>query len=189
VATNDLNAKGRILKAIMELLQETENLEDITVRDIALRAQVGVGSINYHFRSKDNLMNEAVGQLIGDQASGWYQSHESTGIDPVERLKMLLKDTSNIAFRYPKLSRIAISHSLLEGHMEPALLILPLLREIFGDAKDEVEIRQFAFQLIVSTQVMFLRAEEFRLYMGVNIFDQNQRDKYTEILVDNLVNQ
>lgn len=185
---DNLNAKERILRAAMALLEETDNVEDITVRDIADRANVGIGSINYHFRSKDFLLNEAVGQLMGDQAARWHQSVDDQDPDAVERLKMLLKDTANVAFRYPKLSHIAISHALLQGNMEPVQLILPLLREIIGKSKDEVEIRLIAFQLITVTQVTFLRADAFRLYSGVNIFDEKQRNNMVDLLVDRAVN-
>jgi AcrR family transcriptional regulator len=189
MAANDTQAKQRILTATMGLLQEMENVEDITVRQLAERAQVGIGSINYHFRSKDVLLNEAVGQLMGDQAARWYQTMNGSDMGAAERLKMLLKDTASIAFRYPKLSRISISHAMLQGNMEPEQLILPLLRAIFGKSKDELEIRLIAFQLIIATQMIFLRADAFRLYAGVNIFDEEQRNNMIELLVDNLVDQ
>ena len=184
MSDNPLNAKERILQAAIELLAE---FETITVRQIAERAEVGIGSINYHFQSKDNLLNEAVGRMMGDQAARWYEPLEEAEGDPVNRLKMLLKDTSNIAFRHAKLSRIAISHALLQGNMEPAQLILPILRDIYGNTKDERELRLIAFQLITTTQVIFLRASAFRLYAGINVFDEKQRNESIETLVDNLI--
>lgn len=181
------NAKERILGATVEILAETDEVDSITVRQIADRAEVGIGSINYHYRSKENLLNEAVVSLMGDQAAVWYEPQEEAGIDPVERLKMLLKDTADIAFRYPKLSRITITHALLHGSMEPAQLILPILRDIFGRSKDEKELRLIAFQLITTTQAIFLRASEFRLYSGVNIFDDFQRKETIDFLVDSII--
>jgi AcrR family transcriptional regulator len=183
----DLEAKERILQTTMEILNEVENVDTITMRKIAERAQVGIGLINYHFQSKDNLMNEAVGRLMGDQAARWYKPYDEAEVDSVSRLKMLLIDTANIAFRYEKLSRITVSHALLQGNMEPAQLILPILRDIFGGSKDETELRLIAFQLITTMQVIFLRAPAFRLYSGIDIFNEEQRSKSIEIIVENIL--
>lgn len=183
----ELGAKERILQTTMALIGEVEQVETITTRQIADRAQVGIGSINYHFQSKDNLLNEAVGQLMGDQASKWYESYDQDQVDPVSRLKMLLIDTANVAFQHEKLSRITISNALLEGNMEPAQLILPILRDIFSGSKEEVELRLIAFQLITAMQVMFLRAAAFRLYSGIDIYDEEQRNRAIEIIVNNAI--
>ena len=187
MSNEGLEAKERILQTTMAMINEVEDVETITMRQIAERAQVGIGSINYHYQSKDNLLNEAVGRLMGDQASRWYAPYDKDEIDPVNRLKMLLIDTANVAFRHEKLSRIAVSHALLEGQMEPAQLILPILRDIYGGSKDEDELRLIAFQLITSTQVMFLRAPAFRLYSGIDIYEEKQRNRSIEIIVENVM--
>ena len=181
----DLEAKERILQTTMEMLNEVEDVDTITMRQIAERAQVGIGLINYHYQSKDNLFNEAVGRLMGDQAAKWYEPFDREQVDPVSRLKMLLIETANIAFRYEKLSHITVSHALLHGNMEPAQLILPLLRDIFGGSKDETEIRLIAFHLITTMQVIFLRASAFRLYSGIDIYDEVQRNRSIETIVEN----
>jgi AcrR family transcriptional regulator len=183
----DLEAKERILQRTMEMLNEVEDVDTITMRQIAERAQVGIGLINYHYQSKDNLFNEAVGRLMGDQAARWYEPFDREEVDPVSRLKMLLIETANIAFRYEKLSHITVSHALLHGNMEPAQLILPLLRDIFGGSKDETELRLIAFQLITTMQVIFLRASAFRLYSGIDIYDEVQRNRSIETIVANII--
>jgi AcrR family transcriptional regulator len=175
------------MQAVIDLLTEINDSETITVRQIADRAGVGIGSINYHFQSKENLLNEAVSKMIGDQAARWYEPLNETAGDPVERLKMLLIETANTAYRYEKISRIAISHALLKGGMEPAQLILPILREIHGKKKEESELRLIAFQLITASQVLFLRDSAFHLYSGINIFDELQRKYAIEKLVENLI--
>jgi AcrR family transcriptional regulator len=182
-----LEAKERILQRTMEMLNGVEDVDTITMRQIAERAQVGIGLINYHFQSKDNLFNEAVGRLMGDQAARWYEPFDREEVDPVSRLKMLLIETANIAFRYEKLSHITVSHALLQGNMEPAQLILPLLRDIFGGTKDETELRLIAFQLITTMQVIFLRASAFRLYSGIDIYDEVQRNRSIETIVANII--
>jgi len=70
---NDFETKERLIQTTIDLLEDVDEVNDITVRQIAERAGVGIGSINYHFQSKDNLLNEAVMQVVGDVAASWYQ--------------------------------------------------------------------------------------------------------------------
>ena len=63
-----MTAKDRIFQAAVDLLNEETNPDDITVRRIAERAGVGIGAVNYHFQSKDNLLNQAVGALMQAEA-------------------------------------------------------------------------------------------------------------------------
>jgi len=76
---------------------------------------------------------------------------------------------------------------LLQSDFDVASLIIPLLREIFGDRKSETELRMISFQQVVSTQVAFMRADAFHRYSGVDVFDDMQRGAAIDILVDNLI--
>ncbi|NLI70528.1 MAG: TetR family transcriptional regulator [Firmicutes bacterium] len=51
------NTKSRIIAAAIEMMGREGNI-NATVRDIAGRADVNLASINYYFRSKDNLQSE-----------------------------------------------------------------------------------------------------------------------------------
>ena len=64
-----VETKEHILNAAVKLIQEGREPADITVRDIAAEADVQVGMINYYFRTKDELMYQAVGVLRYEMAS------------------------------------------------------------------------------------------------------------------------
>jgi AcrR family transcriptional regulator len=185
----DLGPKERILHATIAMLNEEDDLSKITVRRIADWAGVGIGLINYHFQTKENLLNEAVGMIMGQEAARWLGAAEFGETDPVTRLKMLLKETSRIALRYPMLSEIAISHALLRGNMDVEQMVLPMFRQIFGEGATELRVRLAAFQLIASAQVAFLRSREFRTYVGIDLFNDRQRDEALDLLVDNLIGE
>jgi AcrR family transcriptional regulator len=185
----DLETKERLIQVTIELLDQVDDVNDITVRQIAERAEVGIGSINYHFQSKDNLLNEAVMRVVGDVAASWYQPFQHQEVDPVTRLRQLFKESSKIVALYPKLSQVSVSHALLQSDFDVASLIIPLLREIFGERKTETELRLISFQLVVSTQVAYMRADAFRRYSGIDVFDDMEREAVIDILVDNLINK
>jgi AcrR family transcriptional regulator len=51
------DTKSRIITVAVEIIGKEGNF-NVTVRDIARRAEVNLASINYHYRSKDNLLHE-----------------------------------------------------------------------------------------------------------------------------------
>ena len=52
----DLDAKTKIIHATKDFLDQGVDPDKITVRKIAEQAGVGVGLINYHFQTRDNLL-------------------------------------------------------------------------------------------------------------------------------------
>ena len=57
---NDDSTKKRILEAAERLLENGGGLEAMTVRAIAKEADVPLASINYHFGSKETLIDQIV---------------------------------------------------------------------------------------------------------------------------------
>lgn len=51
------DTRTRIIEAAADIIGKERNL-NLTIRDIAGRAGVNIASINYYFRSKDNLIDE-----------------------------------------------------------------------------------------------------------------------------------
>lgn len=183
----DLETKERLLGAAVELLGEKKEPSKITSRSIAERAGVSLGSINYHFKSKDNLLNEAVGRMTYGIAESWLRPVKGFEDDPVGALKMLLKETSRTMVSHAHLSKITVANILKQGNFDVPLVILPLLRAIYREQKDEQELRLIAFQLVIPMQVAFMHDRAFLLYAGYNLYDDQQRDKMIEKQVDNLI--
>jgi AcrR family transcriptional regulator len=188
MADSGPDPKTRILQATIDLLNEQADPVRMTVRQIAERAAVGIGLINYHFQSKDNLLNEAVSAIMLKEASRWFEAAADTSVDPVVRLKQLLMQTSGIGARYPQLLEVMVGYELQHGDFNVPLLIVPLLREIFGTAHTEMQIRMMALQIVLPLQVVSLRADLFRMYAGLDILNEQQRNQAIELMIDNIVN-
>ena len=66
------DVKQAIIEATLQLINERgSNLADITIRDICQEAGVGVGLINYHFQSKENLITNCVQKMIEQTVSSF----------------------------------------------------------------------------------------------------------------------
>ncbi len=190
----ELHPKERILQATIDLLNETPEPDTITIRDIAGRAEVGVGLINYHFGSKDALLDEAIGTLMREAAGLDAVSPSGAGAlavgaeaDPMERIRAVLKQTTRVGLRYPRLARLLARHALLGGDYGAERSLLPTLREHYGAALSEPEIRITAIQIVAPLQAMAVRAEDVEVFAGLDVLDEAVMDQVIDRLVDNIL--
>ena len=76
---NKTDAKDKIIKAFLDLISEKGNAK-VTVREISKRADVNLASINYHFRTTQNLFNE-VENYFTDKIFQINKIFEDSGLD------------------------------------------------------------------------------------------------------------
>lgn len=182
------DAKSRIINATLNLIEETETIDKITVRQVAERANVGVGLINYHFDSKNGLLSTAIAELMAKMATGFLTSDHSSALPPLGKLKNMVKELFSFAEKHEKLITFTITQNLVQGEMKTPLFLVPVLQEVFGNQKDQMELRIIALQILLPIQVASINPEEFRLYTGIDLYDEKQRNQYIDALIDNLVN-
>lgn len=177
--------KKALMDATIALLHETQDASSLTVRQIADKAQTNIAMINYYFTTKDELVNQAIDVILKDAAEKWLSIREE-GIDPTVRLIKMLKQMADMVIQYYHFTKISVGYQLVKGDMSLPLYLLPLLKEIFPDKKEEQDLRVAAFALITSTQAMLCRSEEFYKYAGLNVFDKKHRDGLIETLVNHI---
>jgi AcrR family transcriptional regulator len=184
---SDRELKDRILAATVAILRETTEPSRITVRQIAERAEVSIGSINYNFGSKDALLADAVWQMIGISAADWYTPDMNPDVDPAIRLRQMFKAGMRLALTYEQNMRIGLLHVFETGDMQAKTLILPLLREIVGPDIRGIELRILAFQLVGTVELAFLNRVQLGEFLGVDPADETTLDTLIDLIVDNLI--
>jgi AcrR family transcriptional regulator len=177
------NVRETIIKATINLLTELNEAESITVRQIAEKAGVGLGLINYHFQTRDALINEAIGEMMFQATQSYLSAPLDNRADPAETLKLIFKTTSEIGSRY-SLGRFVVQYAMLQGNMETSSMIVPILRQFFGMEKTEIEIRLMALSMVSTLQIAYIRSDTFRTYSGMDIHDEQQRNKIIDFIVD-----
>ncbi|OEF97101.1 TetR/AcrR family transcriptional regulator [Desulfuribacillus alkaliarsenatis] len=183
----DIDARDRIIKAAIDILAEVDDVDKITVRQIAERANVGVGLINYHFNSKNKLLSIAVSDYMASMAVSLVTSGNDSETEPIEKLKLMLKELYNFAQQNEKIIRFTITQNLLNGEMQTPVFLIPVLKEIFAEQKDEIQLRIIALQILLPIQVTSLNPKEFYVYSGIDLHEESQRNRYIDTLVDNIV--
>jgi hypothetical protein len=80
--------------------------------------------------------------------------------------------------------RIGVQYDLLQGDMDAKSYLLPLLREIHADTRDETALRVMAFEIIAALDIAMLRQDMFFKFTGLRVKDKAQRDRFIDIIVD-----
>lgn len=184
---NEQDTRQSIIDAAKELINETAEVEKITIRQIAARAGVGIGLINYHFKSKDNLLSIAIGHNMQKTILSFTKDSAYSELDPVAKLKALLKELYSLTGDNEKLIRYMLTFDIMQGNMQTPLSLVPLLKEIYSEQKSEMQLRILALQIIYPLQVTGLNMAEFHMYSEIDLHDIEQRNRFIDMLVDNLI--
>ncbi|MDF2512000.1 MAG: transcriptional regulator [Herbinix sp.] len=185
--TKEQATQQLIIDTAKALLEETEDIDKITVRQIAQRADVGIGLINYHFKSKDNLLSIAIGDTMANIILNFSKSDNYAELDPIEKLRELLKELYTLSDKKDNIMRFILSRDIMSGNMQTPLHLIPLLKQIFGNKKDDMGLRILALQILYPIQVTGLNRDAFYMYSGIDVSDKEQRNRFIDNLINNLI--
>jgi len=172
----------RILEAALEIFSE-RGFEGARTRDIAARAGVTLGLLQYHHGSKLDLWKAAVDLAFGELAGGLdgiLGADEPA--DDRERLRRLLRAHVAFVARNPEFIRIMHDEGkrrgprmrwLVDRHVKPAFArVRPLIERaqstgLLPAAFDPVH---FMYMLVGAAGMIFHQAEECRRVAGLDPF-------------------
>lgn len=182
-----IEKRQTILKTAYALLNEHKDPNKVTVREVAKRANVGTGLINYHFSSKDAMLMEAIGVAMAEVANQWRESATIPDVDPVEALRGMLSMLMSMGAEQFYLIQLAAKFELTEGDIHTPNFILPFVQRITGF--DHKQAQMIAFSMICNLQSAALRNAQFKDYMGIDLENEEGRNQYLEILIKSHLNQ
>ncbi|MBN3526967.1 TetR/AcrR family transcriptional regulator [Paenibacillus apiarius] len=115
---NDVSTKKNILNITLELIK-SEGFEAVTVRKIASMANVNIALVNYHFGTKQKLINEAVKVLLVSFQDS-FEVLDDQSLSSKERLKQFLLRYAGAIQQYPELVKRIIAQGavLFESQYE-----------------------------------------------------------------------
>ena len=186
-----MDSKEAMIQAAITLIEEKgDHLEEITVREICKNAGVGLGLVNYHFGSKDKLIEVCVERMINGIVEQFRSIREKTdGFTPFEKLEYLGNMTLDFLFRHYAVSRISVLADM--NHPKPDdntnrtyAAYLPLVAACRPDW-DEHTVKRKTFCLISVMQQTFLRYETAQAILDIDLRQkENRRMWHTQILHD-----
>src|SRR5271157_4735089 len=106
MATEDQSTRKKILDSAVKLLF-TAPWEELTTRRISEAAGVNIAAINYHFKSKDELIDEAVEAATAEAFEKGMAVLFAPGRDPRQRLRDFIIGYAFGLMKFPGLTRTA----------------------------------------------------------------------------------
>ena len=179
--------KEKIIEATINLITESDgDVATINTRAIADKARVGIGLINYHFQTKENLIEICVERMIGRFIFEFPQSVLEQA--PMSRLKHTAKRVLDLLIGKPAISRI----SILSDHKNPktndnTVKSAKGIQKVICDAGiPEKERFVLSFALVSIMQTLFLRKDQSSELFGYDINIKQQRDEALDMLINNM---
>lgn len=137
---------NRILDALQKLL-ENQNIQKISVSDIAQTAGIAKGSIYYYFPSKDAIVEALVERSYAASIETAKQLAKQTTIPPFTRMALIFQACRNSSSEFLKQNKAATNSSIQEQtllhHKYLRYIIMelkPVLTEIIRQGIDNGEI-------------------------------------------------
>lgn len=179
--------KEQLIQAAIKLLNEGFDPENLSVRQIADEAGMTFGLINYHFGTKEYLIQQACLRIIDSKANEVKHFLLQSDSDPTERLRLFMKLIANSVMTHQSVMKVLIKQELMEGQFETINYIFPILKEIFPDATSENELKLLAFQLVIPLQYAFIRSEQVNKLFSFNSIDTSSVDWLIDRSINNLL--
>ena len=181
--------KEQIINATIALIENSDGLiENITIRAIAQKANVAVGLINYHFKSKKNLIEVCVQRIISHVMATFPKNAEVEGASspddkPESEMASFTARVFDFLLNHPEIARISILADLSEPNIASNAsvsyrAILKGLPET-EDKKSEKIKRIKAFMLLSTIHSAFLNRQISAELLQLNL---NDEDDYTDFL-------
>ncbi|MCR8645748.1 TetR/AcrR family transcriptional regulator [Paenibacillus sp. N1-5-1-14] len=185
----DITTRDHILNTTLDMIK-TEGIEAITVRKIATIAEVNVALVNYHFGSKDKLLNEAMRNLF-ESFKSCFGVLDQQELPPKQRLIQFLTSYTQMLKQHPGLFRQMIATGTLsfDTHLEFKLFLRSIgfdkiqktLTEITGE-QDISKLFLMCGQLVGAIMFPVLMAPVLSSIVGVQIAN-------TDSEIENIVNR
>lgn len=184
------NSKEAIIYATTQLVQECNgDVSKITLRKISERANVGLGLINYHFGSKEQLITLCVQRIINNVVMCFSPDKKVYNKEPEladkERLTDWAKQVYDFLFDNYNISSVSILgdmqnyNSKCNSVYTQKRFSMAIQNDIGEDTK-----KILVFMLTSAMQVAFLSGDSSKEILGYDLKVKEERDKYIESLIE-----
>lgn len=181
-----------IIEVTTELIKKYGDTNMITIREIAASAKVGVAMINYHFQTKENLINQCIMKMIQSTIEQMSLYSQNADMPAIDKIRELGKGIATFMVANPGFSKISmtndiISASISDNSAQIIQMLFPLVREIYGDKKTDQELYFMLHMLVSSIVLGFLRKDVLKQLINFDFTDTKQRDEFVECSINQIL--
>lgn len=176
--------KNRIIEITTELLNEYNgDTKRITSRLIAKRADIGLGSINYFFGNKENLITECVQRIIKNILNGFTPDitniAKEDGLSDKMRLKSWATQTFDFLFENQAIANISILSDMQDYLINSNSVYTQkgFAYAIRNHRKEHTK-KLLIFILVSAMQTAFLAKNVAKEILGYDLYSKTERDLF-----------
>ncbi len=181
--------KESIMETTIELLKKSGgNINTITIRDIAALSGVGTGLINYHFGTKDHLIELCVQRIISNVISA-FRPRIDRDMTAEEKLKETAKQVVDFLMANPEISKISIlgdmvAPKLTDNTMKTVSGFMATVSSGKNGRSENIKLLTYCFTLIL--QGVFLRKDSTGDSVGFDFNRKKDRDIFIDFIIERL---
>lgn len=192
-----LTTKERIIKTTLDIISK-EGFQNVTVRKIASQAGVNIAAVNYHFGSKDLVIDKALRYVTSELKKVFtiLKNHEL----PVEtRMQNFFQDYAETVYKYPDIMRHMIDQKIhnCDSHVEYSdflehegiPLILDSFRELFPKEPQGMTPYLKTVQILSSISFPLLLGSAVEKIYGLDLLDGPTRSAFFDQLIDQVLHK
>lgn len=184
--------KQKLITATLNILNERgQDYKSLTSRDIASRAGVPLGMINYCFGSKDDLVLkvflDSYENHIDKERVVDYFAEECRIKDPREKLKVSAFKFVKFFMIHGDCIRDVLKYVITSYDPASLLKAYPLIREIMSNDVSDEECKLMAYELGSIMQLAVLRKDDFKKSFNIDFDDDEQLKSFINKHVDKIV--
>ena len=177
-------AKNHIIEITTGLIEEYNgDTKKITARLITEKADIGLGSINYFFGSKENLITECVQKIINNVLTGFTPDitdcTKPDGLSDKMRLISWASQVFDFLFENKAMANISIL-SDMQNYLADSNSVYTQKGFAFAirDNKNEETKKLLVFILVSAMQTAFLAKNAAKEILGYDLYSKTERDLF-----------
>lgn len=185
--------KGIIIKATTELIEQSGGeVNNITARAVAEKSGVALGLINYHFKSKDNLIAVCVQRIVNKVLMSFSPDKvdysKEDGLTDKQRLTSFAQQTFEFLFVNYPIIKISILSDFKDYQPRCNSVFTQMgFRFALRGNIPENKKQMIAFSLTSVMQTAFLSGENSQAVTGYDLTQKAQRELFISETVSMLM--
>ena len=185
--------KQKIIMTAIECIEQ-EGIQRVTIRKIADLAKVNVAAINYHFGSKEQLLNIVMNATLNESFVNNIKDYEGMWqSDTKKALQHFLEDTLEGAVNYPNITKAHLTDTFIKNdyNTNSVQRINEFLTEFHGlirnilHPEDDLESKLAVVQLFSALLMTGMMPGLFEQFLCVELNEPEKQKLFIKTLLEN----
>jgi len=192
--TEKSDTQSKMIATAIDMIGRQVNL-NFTIRGFAEQAGVNLASVNYYFRSKDNLIDEVERHFMRELRKTYGELSQAES-SPKTRIVRWAERLMHQLMEYPGVLFLMVTKLISDGRQSEGvielidnseMLLAPIIRSLTGMPEDDPKCSHMVMQLIAGVVTPILFHHGIGRTFGMNLKDPRERSDYVELLVNNIL--